>query len=388
MEEKTLGEVIVNYENELEKLKRENDALLLLTQKENSQDNSVRDIFCNYEEKIEKLTEENRECNKRLQKISEGVGPGLTNELLKLPDGRGKSSARPVNELQALKTLREGQTTLAQVLQNYERRLREGEDDDFGPLVSGKPITEDVKYAELVRVSESEPKSTVSEDEPLEKSKYLHGNLLNEISPDLYRPLDSEEISPADQEQINNPVDVDTILRLKVERLSRKVGRELAEELMKSPDDNDNDKAAVMSSSVRDLDAFADVVAERVTLAQVLESYEKQLRQTLQNGKADPGEPTVESRILKEDVKRARLLRASEYELTPLTMPSDQFYVEENTCDINEEEVGSHYAPPSADSNLVQGKGNAAARNTNVGRNETDGRIVPVDMDLTAFRGS
>ena len=384
MEEKTLGEVIVIYENELEKLKRENGALLLLIENENSQDNSVRDIFCNYEEKIEKLTEENREYNKRLQKISEGVGPGLTNELLKLPDERGKSSARPVNELQALKTLREGQTTLAHVLQNYERRLREGEDDDFGPLVSGKPITEDVKYAELVRVSESEPKITVSENEPLEKSKYLHGNLLNEISPDLYRSLDAEEISPADREQINNLVDVDTTLRLKVERLSRKVGRELAEELMKSPDDNDIEfKAAVMSSSVRDLDAFADVVAERVTLAQVLESYEKQLKQTLQNGKADPGEPTVESRILKEDVKSARLLRASEYELTALTTPSDQFYVEENTCDINEEVVFSHYKPPNADSNLVQGKGNAAARNTNVGKNETDGRIVPVDMDLT-----
>ena len=386
MEEKTLGEVIVKYEKELEKLKRENRALRLLTEKENSQDNSVLDILSDYEEKIENLTEENREFKTRLQKISERVGPELTNELLKLSDEQGEASAEPVNELQALKTLNEGQTTLAHVLQTYERRLREGEEDDLGPLVSGKPITEDVKYAELVRVSESEPKITVSEDEPLEKRRCLQGDVLNEISSDLYRPVDSKEISPADQEKIKNLVDVNTTLRNKVETLSRKVGRELAEELMRSPDDNEDEfKGAVKFSSVWDVDAFDDVMAGRATLAQVLESYEKQLEQTLQNGKADPGEPLVESRILKEDIKRAQLLRANEYELTALTMPSDQCSVEENTCDINEEEVVSHYKLPGADSNLVQDEENAAARNTNVERNETDGRIVPVDLDLKAL---
>ncbi|XP_020601327.1 uncharacterized protein LOC110040429 isoform X2 [Orbicella faveolata] len=386
IEEKTLGEVIFNYENELEKLKRENGALRLFTEKGNSQDNSVLDILSNYEEKIEELTEENREFNKRLQEISEKVGPELTNELLKLPDEQNKSSAEPVNELQALKTVSEGQTTLAHVLQNYERRLREGEENDLGPLVSGKPITEDIKYAELVRVSESEPEITVSEDEPLEKCRYLQGGVLNEIDSDLYRSVDSKEISPADQEQIKNFVDVNTTLRNKVERLSRKVGRELAEELMRPPEDKDDEyNAAVKFSSVRDLDAFDDVVTERATLAQVLESYEKQLKRTLQNEKADPGKPLVEGRILNEDIKRAQLLRANEYELTALTMPSDQCSVEENIYDIREGEVVSEYKLPSADSNLVQDEEGTAAASKSAGRSETDGRIVPIDLDLAAL---
>ena len=364
MEQKTLGEVIFNYESELEKLKRENGALRLLTEKENAQDDSVLDILSDYEEKIEELTEQNREFNKRLQNISEKVGPELTNELLKLPDEQRKSTAEPVNELQALKTLREGQTTLVHVLQNYERRLREGAEDDLGPLVSGKPITEDVKYADLV----------------------LQRDVLNESHSDLYRSVDSEEISPADQEQIKNLVDVNTTLRNTIERLSRKVGRDLAEELMRPPEDKEDEfNAAVKFSSVRDLDAFDDVVTERATLAQVLESYEKQLKGTLQNEKADPGEHLIEGRILKEDIKRAHLRRASEYELTALTMPSDQCSVEENICDISEEEIVSQYKLSSADSNLVQDEEGTAATNKYAGRSETDGRIVPVDLDLTAL---
>ena len=380
-EEKTLGEVIVNYENELEKLKRENEALRLLPEKGNSQGNSVLDILSDYEEKIEKLTEENREFQKRLQKLSERVGPELTNKLLKLPDELGKSSAGPVNELQALKTLKDGQNTLAHVLQNYERRLREGEEDDLGPLISGKPITEDVKYAELVRVSESEPEITVSKDEPFEKSRYLQRDVLNEIDSDFNQPVDSKEISPADQVQMKNLVDINTTLRNKLDKLSRKVGRELAEELMRPPEDIDDDfKATVMFSSVRDLDAFYDVVTERATLAQVLESYEKQLKGSSQNEKIDPGEPLVEGRILKEDIKRAQLVRANDYELTALIMPSDQCSVEENVCDTTEGELISQHKLTSADSHRIQDE-----EGTTAGRNETDGHIPPVDLDLTAL---
>ena len=386
MEEKTLGEVIVNYENELEKLRRENGALRLLPEKENSQGNSVLDILSNYEEKIEKLTEENREINKRLQKLSERVGPELTIELFKLPDVLCKSSAEPVIGLQALKRLNDGQITLAHVLQNYERRLREGEEDDLGPLISGKAITEDVKYAELVRVSESEPEITDSEDDPFEKSRHLPRDVLNEIDSDLYRSVDPKESSPADQEQMKNLVDVNTTLRNKVDRLSRMVGRELAEELMRPPEDIDGDfKAAVKFSSVRDLNAFDDVVTERATLAQVLESYEKQLKETSQNEKADPGQPLVEGRILKEDIKRAHLVRANDYEITALIMPGDLCSVEENIFDVSEGEVVSHHKLPSADSHLAQDEEGTAATNTNAGRDETDSHIGPVDLDLTAL---
>ncbi|KAL9987737.1 hypothetical protein ACROYT_G002091 [Oculina patagonica] len=390
IEEKTLGEVIISYENELEKLKRENEALRLLTEKESSSDNSVLDVLSDYEEKIEKLKEENRKVNKTLQKLTQRVGTELTEELLKLPDDVDKSSAEVVNKIQALKTLQENQTTLAHVLQNYEKRLKEGEEADLGPLVSGQPITEDVKYAQVVRVSESEPQITISEDELPEKSRYLQEDKTYESKASgenaSYQPEDSKEISSDDQGKIKKPADVNTTLRNKMEQLSKKVGRELAEELMRSPEDEDNEvKAVVTFGSVRDLDAFDDLVAGRATIAQVLESYEKQLKRTSQDGKVDFSRPLVESRIVKEDIKCAQLLRANEYAPNALCMPSDQFAVEEEICDFSEVEVVSHFKFPNFDDNLVHDQDEMASSKPNAGVNKTEDRVVPGDLDLSAL---
>ena len=390
MEEKTLGEVIIDYENELEKLKREKEALCTLTETRSSQDNSVLDVLSNYEERIGKINEENIALNKKLQKLTQRVGKELTEELLKLPDDVDKFSTEHVKELQALKTLEVNQTTVAQMLQDYETRLKEHEEADLGPLVSGQPITEDVKYAHLVHVNEGEPKISISEEEPPEKSRYLLKDDTDETKTvgkhALYQPADFKETSLEDQDQIKKISDVNAALHNKLEQLSRKVGRELAEELMRSPEDENNEiKSAVTFASVRDLEAYADLVAERATVAQVLESYEKKLKGTLKNEKYDCSGPLGEVSVGKDDIKRAQLLRASEYEPTASTMPSNQFLVEEEICDFDEADVVNHYKLSNVDSNLVQEEEKTAARGKNGGVNEIGDHVDLADLDLKAL---
>lgn len=389
VEEKTLGEVIIDYENEMENLKREKEALRMLTEGGSSQDNSVLDVLSNYEEKIGKINEDNRELNKKLQNLTQRVGMELTEELLKLPDDVDKFSAGHLKGLQALKTLEENQTTLAHVLQDYEKRLKEREEADLGPLVSGEPITEDVKYANLVHVTEGESKIAISEEEPLVNSRYLLKDGTDEMKTigkrDLYQPADFKETSLEDQDPMKKISDVNAALHNKLEQLSRKVGRELAEELMRSPEDENKEiKSAVTFASVRDLEAYADLVAERATVAQVLESYEKKLKGTLKDEKSDFSGPLVEGRVGKDDIRCAQLLRASEYEPTASTMPSNQLFVEEEICDFNEADVVNHNKLSNVDSNLVQNEEKMAASDKNVGVNEIDDHVNLAGVDLKA----
>ena len=385
VEEKTLGEIILNYEKELDKLERENGALRALTEKGGFEDSSALEVFSEYEEKIEKLRNENLECNKRMQKLTVKVGVELTEELLKLPDGVDLS-LEPINEIQALRTLKQNQTTLAHVLQTYENRLKKEGDAGIGLLGFGKPITENVKLAQIVHVDENEPVITISEDERPPKSKYLEADEPIALEKSTSYPTYLKETPSDGQDRINTLVNDNKTLRAKLGKLSKKVGTELAEELMRSQEDDSNDvKAAVAFSSVRDLDAFNDVVTERVTLAQVLESYEKQLKRPLQVEIVDINGPLVESRIVKEDIKRTHLVRANESEPTDLTMTSDQI-LEEDVCEIGETDVVSrHPVPNFSDAYLVQGE--ATSNNVKDGLNDRDDRRNADlgDLDLSAL---
>ena len=336
-EEKTLAEVMLSYEKELAKLKREDGALRLLTEKETSQDTSVIDVLSDYEEKIEKLETERRELNKRMQKVTWRVGVELTEELLKLPNEVCKRSTEPVNKLNALRILHGDQATLTDVLESYEKKLREGEEANLGPLVSGQVMKEDIKLAQIVRVDEDEPEISISKEEPPDMSRYLKDAESDKTitpGPNAVDFEESTETTPLDyQEKIKKLADANTTLRKNLEQLSRKVGKELSQELMKSPEDKDNEvKAAVKFASVRDLDAFDDVIAERATLAQVLENYENKLKRTSQD---DIGPLVQLGHIVEEKVKSAELVLANEGV--------------EDICNIGETEIVSHYKVPASD---------------------------------------
>ena len=338
VEEKTLGEVILGYEKQLAKLKRENGALRLLTENGSSQDTSVIDVLSDYEERIEKLDNENRELQRKMQKVTQRVGVDLTQELLKLSDEVCKSTTEGVNKLNALRMLKEDNTTITDVLQSYEAKLREDYEGDLGPLVSGKVKKEEIKLAQLVHVDENEPEITISKEEPCYVSRHLQGAENDDTMASRANAADVEqsiEDGPLDnKDQIQKLADANTKLRKKLEQLSRKVGKELSEELTRSREDEDREvTAAVRFASVRDLKAFDDLIAERATLAQVLEKYEKKLEGTMQG----ENEPLDESLVVEEGIKRAQLVQANEYM--------------QDVCDIGETEIVSHYNLPDDDSN-------------------------------------
>ncbi|PFX23356.1 uncharacterized protein LOC111333043 [Stylophora pistillata] len=380
-EEKTLGEVILGYERELNKLKRENGALHALTEKESLADRSDLACFSEYEEKIQKLSSENLESNKRLQKLTLTVGVELVEELLNLPDRVNNVPLEPINDLQALRTVEENQITLARVLQNYEDRLREKGNVGVGPLVFRKALTEDVKLAQIVHVDEKEPVISISEDERNPKSQYQEA----EEMLTLENSREGEEIKSGDQHQVKTLVSENEALRFKLRRLSKRVGAELAEELMRSQEDDSNDmNAAVTFASVRELDAFNDVVTERVTLAQVLESYEMQLKKPRQVKMTDFSGPVIASHIVCENSTGANSAPTDESGSTDLTMPSSQILEED--CEISDQDDVNHYfAPNPGEANLVPSEERTSFSDK---LKDTDDREKAdlCDMDISALK--
>lgn len=378
--EETLGEVILGYERELDKVKRENGALRALTETEGLANSSATECFSEYEEKIKKLSTENLESNKRLQKLTLTVGVELAEELLKLPHGVKNVPQDPINDLQALRTVKENQVTLANVLQNYENRLKEDENVGTGPLVFRTALTEEVKFAQIVRVNEKEPIITISEGERNPKSPYLKA----EETFTLEKGTEREEIQSSDQNQILLVVSENEALRVKLRRLSKRVGAELAEELMRSQEDESNDmNAAVTFASVRELDAFDDVVTERATLAQVLESYEMQLKKSRQVEVGDLSGPVVESHISTEDVTRVNSKPTDQSANANLTLPSGRLL--EEVCEINDHEDFNHYEVPDRDgANSVASEEKASASDQ---QKDTDNRetVDLCDMDISAL---
>ena len=319
-EKKTLAEVVLDYEEEIAKLKRENGALRVFTE-ESSQDTSVIDAITNYEEQIEKIGGEQRELMNRLHKITHRVGVGLTKELLKLPDDVCESKPEATNQLTALTLLKESNFSLTDVLRMYETKLRGGDEVDLGPLVSGNVMTDDIKFAHLVRL-ESEPQAIISEEGNSEIFRYLQGNEFGGAI-----PRDGNALNIAlsqEHDQMKMLEKINAVLSEKFEQLSRKVGKELSQALMRSPEDKEQEGEAAITTA-EDLDAFDDINKERATIAEVLESYERRLKGPSQSDVGTLGNGHVKE----EEIKPARSVRANE--------------IVEEICDINDTEIVSHY---------------------------------------------
>ena len=319
-EKKTLAEVVLDYEEEIAKLKRENGALRVFTE-ESSQDTSVIDAITNYEEQIEKIGGEQRELMNRLHKITHRVGVGLTKELLKLPDDVCESKPEATSQLTALTLLKENNFSLTDVLRMYETKLRGGDEVDLGPLVSRNVMTEDIKFAHLVRL-ESEPQAIISGEGNSEMSRYLQGNEFDGAIPRDGNALNKALLQEHDQMKMLEKINA--ALSEKYEQLSRKVGKELSQALMRSPEDKEQEGEAAITTA-EDLDAFDDINKERATIAEVLESYERRLKGPSQSDIGTLGNGQVKE----EEIKPARLVRANE--------------IVEEICDINDTEIVSHY---------------------------------------------
>ncbi|XP_074633852.1 uncharacterized protein LOC141892453 isoform X1 [Acropora palmata] len=174
VEQKTLGEVILSYEIDLVRLRRENEAFCALMEKESMEDTPVINVLSDYEEKISKLEGENADQCKTIQTLNQRIGAELSQELLTLPNEPHASSNKGASELKALEIIQRDKSSLLDVLINYEKKLKELDDDgEAGSLVSVQPAKKDeMKFAQLIPNVEfkSETPFQISHIAPSEKS--------------------------------------------------------------------------------------------------------------------------------------------------------------------------------------------------------------------------
>ena len=174
VEQKTLGEVILSYEIDLVRLRRENEAFCALMEKESMEDTPVINVLSDYEEKISKLEGENADQCKTIQTLNQRIGAELSQELLTLPNEPHARSNKGASELKALEIIQRDKSSLLDVLINYEKKLKEIDDDgEAGSLVSVQPAKKDeMKFAQLIPNVEfkSETPFQISHIAPSEKS--------------------------------------------------------------------------------------------------------------------------------------------------------------------------------------------------------------------------
>lgn len=142
VEQKTLGEVILSYEKDLARLRRENEAFCALMEKESMEDTPVIDVLSDYEEKISKLESEIADQYKTTQTLNQRIGAELSQELFKLPNEPYASSNKGASELKALEIIQKDKSSLLDVLINYEKKLKERDDD--GESVDGSTVPETI----------------------------------------------------------------------------------------------------------------------------------------------------------------------------------------------------------------------------------------------------
>ena len=171
VEQKTLGEVILSYEIDLVRLRRENEASCALMEKEGREDTPVINVLSDYEEKISTLEGENADQCKTIQTLNQRIGAELSQELLKLPNEPYASSNKGASELKALKIIQRDESSLLDVLINYEKKLIELDDDgEAGSLVSVQPVKKDeMKFAQLIPNVEFKSETPI-QISPIEKS--------------------------------------------------------------------------------------------------------------------------------------------------------------------------------------------------------------------------
>ena len=279
VKQKNLGDVILSYEKDLAKLKRENVALRELAERETSDDSSMVNVLSNYEEKIEKLESENGDLHNKMHKLTKRVGQELSQQLLKLPDEPSASKAGD-SELNALTILEEENSTLMDVLRAYENMLRDENEGDNAPMVSEQlPKKEEIKFVQLISVAEFKPNSEYSAIDYTESTEARIKTLIKDNA---------------------NP-------RERFERLSGRVDKELSEELMRSPQEGITGITTTNVENVeRDLMGFDDVIAERTTL---LRSRERNLQRKL---KDDAGQ-SEEGHRLEEETRSVQFVPAENY---------------------------------------------------------------------------
>jgi len=119
-EEKTLADILDTYEQELERLKREKNAMEVLVNDNESDDQSALDIISQYEDEIEHLKDKNKELEARLSVLIARIGDNLVNDVVSIHYHQTRTPRSP---LKALKIMEKEEKQLSAILEQYENDI-------------------------------------------------------------------------------------------------------------------------------------------------------------------------------------------------------------------------------------------------------------------------
>ncbi|KAK3732858.1 hypothetical protein QZH41_012369 [Actinostola sp. cb2023] len=138
-ENKTLAEVVEEYEDNMKRLEREKAVLEQITGQ--SEDGaSMLDTINDYEDSIQSLKDVNKMLNQRIDALTAKIGPKLTEEIIELCEKNYKKSEKMKDEkteetketLPAVKKMKDDNATLEEVLRCYEDQMRKLDSEDRG----------------------------------------------------------------------------------------------------------------------------------------------------------------------------------------------------------------------------------------------------------------
>ena len=127
-ENKTLAEVVEEYEDSIKKLEREN-AVLQQISGQSEDGTSILDTINDYEDAIQSLKDVNEMLNNRIDALTEKIGPELTEQLMKISEHEKQKSGQiqdePVEyQMAAVKRMRHDNLTLEEVIKRYEDQIK------------------------------------------------------------------------------------------------------------------------------------------------------------------------------------------------------------------------------------------------------------------------
>ncbi|XP_032235546.2 uncharacterized protein LOC116617190 [Nematostella vectensis] len=130
-ENKTLADVLEEYEDNLRKLDHENNVLKAMSG-ESEEGASILDTISDYEDTITRLKDTNKMLNDRLDDLKDRIGKNLTNELVELARqkrGELESLSDTRDRLPVIQRMAEENTRLEDVIIAYEEALKTAQNE-------------------------------------------------------------------------------------------------------------------------------------------------------------------------------------------------------------------------------------------------------------------
>ena len=370
-----MEEVVQGYEEELGKLRRENNAFQQTSKSKQSGENSAANFISSYEEKIESLNRRNRDMGHRLNELTKKVGEQFSEDLLKekkegVHKDRQGGAGSKYQHLKAFESIAENKVTIAEVLRNYEEKLKcmeeakpqltdamptetarwntgDAESIEKGSLDSRSPVVERLQQTTEQRQAYNEPFMATNENEYDAEIMEDLMKLTAEMTPQLEVPLHSYQRQGIQEKEIQQSKDkgnqsIDPVLTEQFIEASdrfdescaspkslRRMSEDFTPQYPEERDDNEIEPGEVVTQDQKG--KIRDLEEKLQTETDLRERYEQDVQDLLQDivnlklkhtmeGEGDEDtreeiqkehETKQENRLLKNELRSEKKRRAS-----------------------------------------------------------------------------